>query len=227
MSERPPNAEGYSSRETPPPVPPGRDAAAKAFADALGVSFRVLKVVMALLLIALLFSGVFIVPDNQVAIVLRFGKPLADFTVYKAGRHYALPQPIDEKIFFWSPIAEQTLHIDSFWPMLTPADRNKPFSEVTPTSEGLRRRGRDLLTADQNLVHLRLTFRYRVKDAATYVSRLYDDPTLANAVVPPEKALIVGIIEAATVKAAAVCTADRDRPQPSGDGGPDPAKRRP
>ena len=53
---------------------PGLDAAHQSLADALRVSFWVLKLAMLLLVVVYLFSGVFNVREQEIAVCLRFGR---------------------------------------------------------------------------------------------------------------------------------------------------------
>ena len=55
-------------------VPATRDPGNEALADALRVSFRLLRVVMVILLALYVVSGIFIVKQDEKAIVLVFGK---------------------------------------------------------------------------------------------------------------------------------------------------------
>ena len=54
---------------------PAEEAGSRALNDALRSSLRILKFLMALVAVMVVFSGVFTVEPNEVAIVLRFGKP--------------------------------------------------------------------------------------------------------------------------------------------------------
>src|SRR5436190_20274143 len=51
------------------------DPANQSLADALRASFRVLKAVMLLLIVIFLFSGMFMVDQNEVVVLSRLGKP--------------------------------------------------------------------------------------------------------------------------------------------------------
>ena len=80
---------------------PSLDPAQQSLADALRLSFGILKIVMIILAVFFLASGVFIVDQKQAALVLRFGRPvggLRDPTVYEPGLHWALPYPIDRVV---------------------------------------------------------------------------------------------------------------------------------
>src|SRR6185295_19876580 len=80
------------------PSPDVEDAGAQALADALRSSFGVVKFLMALLVLAFVVSCIFTVRPNEVAVVLRLGKPrgIGAERILRPGLHWALPYPIDE-----------------------------------------------------------------------------------------------------------------------------------
>ena len=70
------------------------DARSRALAEALQSSFKVVRVLMAALVIAFLCSGITKVDSGHQALQLRFGKfksPLLE-----SGLHFAWPYPIDD-----------------------------------------------------------------------------------------------------------------------------------
>src|SRR5258706_4188788 len=93
-------------KETPSPAPtptPERaqeDAGSTALSEALRSSFFVVKVVMAILVLYFLGSGIFTVPSQQKAIILRFGKPVGTGPdqLLGPGLHWSFPSPIDEVV---------------------------------------------------------------------------------------------------------------------------------
>src|SRR2546425_996808 len=89
--------------ETPKPAAPSNveDPSAQALSDALRSSFNIVKFLMGLLVAAFIVSGIFTVKPNQVAVVLRFGKPrgTGPEQLLKPGLHWALPYPIDEIVY--------------------------------------------------------------------------------------------------------------------------------
>lgn len=102
------------------------DAAGKSLSEALRISFGILKVIMAILVVAFLASGFRTVGPNEQALVLRFGKILgsgdeADPRVLDPGPHWIFPYPIDEMVKV--PVEEQiNLPINSFWYRQTAAE---------------------------------------------------------------------------------------------------------
>src|SRR5512139_377170 len=108
----------HPEAEPKPVLPPGRpdpttpgpaaveDAGAQALADALRSSFNLIKLVMVLLVGAFLASGLFTVKPNQVAVKLRFGKPVGvgREQLLQPGLHWKLPYPIDEVVYI--PVGE-------------------------------------------------------------------------------------------------------------------------
>ena len=74
------------------------DSSTRALSDALSSSFKIVKVLMVALVVIFLGSGIFTVEPNEVAVVLRFGKPVGSGAdqVLQQGLHWSFPSPIDE-----------------------------------------------------------------------------------------------------------------------------------
>ncbi len=167
------------------------DAASQSLADALRATFRILKAVMVLLVIAFLLSGMIRVDENEEAIVLRFGQPTAG--VRQPGLSLAWPFPIDETIRL--PVNElKTLRLEEIhW----------PGSKCTPRGLDPVRDGA-LLTGDRGLVHVKWTLTYKVNDIEEFVK------TLADSGVGQEErieSLLTNLLENAAVLEAAGMTA--------------------
>ena len=74
------------------------DPAQKALADALRVSFLILKIIMAGLVIYYVFiHPLFTVANNEKAVRLRFGH-IVEQNITEGGPHFAWPYPIEEVI---------------------------------------------------------------------------------------------------------------------------------
>ena len=70
------------------------DAGSKSLAEALRISFAVLKIIMAVLIVLFFTSGIFTVAPDQRAMVLKFGKIRGDTTesrILGPGLHWAVP----------------------------------------------------------------------------------------------------------------------------------------
>jgi len=92
------------------------DVGGKSLAEALRISFSILKVIMGVLVILFLASGFFRVDYDEQALVLRLGKirGIGEDRVLKPGLHWVLPYPIDEIVKI--PVTEvQSVNIDDFW----------------------------------------------------------------------------------------------------------------
>jgi membrane protease subunit HflK len=144
------------------------DASTLALSDALRSSFRIIKLLMILLVAAFAASGVFTVKPNQVAIKLRFGKPVGvgSEQVLKPGLHWAFPYPIDEIVYV--PVGEsRTLTSTKGWYYVTPEEE---AGGLEPAVLGSLRPGLDgyALTGDGNIIHVRATLNYRITDPVSY-----------------------------------------------------------
>ncbi|MFM8577914.1 MAG: SPFH domain-containing protein [Planctomycetaceae bacterium] len=165
------NAEPVLSSESPPAL----DPAQQSLAEALRVSFAILKMSMVVLLVAYACSGIFSVGSNEVALRLRFGDYLGDpgSRVLERGTYLAAPFPI-----------EQVVKVDTR-PMTLSLDREFWF-EMTEQESGLTRaqlqgqkamplhplRDGSLITGDFSIVHAKWTITWRVAEPVGYVTNV-------------------------------------------------------
>jgi membrane protease subunit HflK len=154
---------------------PSLDPAQQSLANALRLSFGILKFVMLCLAVFFVVSGSFTVDQKQAALVLRFGRPLGGVdtpVVYEPGLHFALPYPIDRKIEV--ALAKETLQIESFFFHVPENQQHLPIDQLQVRYGGLQP-GLDgmLLTADLNVIHARWFVEYRVADPVAYVRNVY------------------------------------------------------
>ena len=163
------------SRPTDNPAPPALDAAQQSLAEALRVSFAILKLAMAALLIAYALSGTFSVGSNEVALRLRFGDYVGDpgNRVLERGTYLAAPFPI-----------EQVVKVDTR-PSSLVLDKEFWF-ETTAQESGLTRRQlqgqkalplnplRDgsLISGDSSIIHAKWTLTWRVSDPVAFLTNV-------------------------------------------------------
>ncbi|NQV32403.1 MAG: hypothetical protein HQ515_06895 [Phycisphaeraceae bacterium] len=169
------------------------DTADKSLADALRVSFIILKVIMAIVVIAFFASGFQTVGSDEQGLVLRFGKIRtvgADGDVTLGpGLKWVFPYPIDELIKI--PVKNRLdLSVNSFWYYMTPQQilnpellkRRPPGPNLNPTQDGYTlTRGEsvaDLMDGaaggnDYNIVHSRWKMTYKIKDAQLFFANVY------------------------------------------------------
>jgi modulator of FtsH protease HflK len=157
-----------SMRLTPTPVTSADDASSQALNEALGSSFLLVRIMVALLLGAFIFSCVFTVEPNEVAVVLRFGKPRSSGadTVLRPGLQWAFPYPIDEIVRIRTG-ETKTVRATNAWYATSPGDEAlgaEPMAQPTlaPGVDGY------VLTSDQNILHVRAAMKYRVADPLTF-----------------------------------------------------------
>ncbi len=144
------------------------DAGSRALNDALRSSLRILKFLMVLVAVVVVFSGVFTVEPNEVAIVLRFGKPVGAGAaqLLKPGLHWAFPYPIDEIVRV--PAGQShTVTSSMGWYAVAPEQQARgqepqPRGTLTPGADGY------LLAGDGNIFHARATLKYRISDPWQY-----------------------------------------------------------
>ena len=185
MSAQDPKTELRPRPKGPPPEV-SEDTTAQALSEALGSSFLIVKVVMALLVVLFLASGMVKVGPQEKAIKLRFGKTVGggEGTLLGPGFHWAFPSPIDEIVRI--PVGQvQSVHSSIGWYQTTAAQEAaksepEPRNALNPLTEGY------VLTADENIIHARGTLRYRIKepglsytfdfvDASNLVQHVFDN----------------------------------------------------
>jgi len=186
------NTEAAASQSAPDQL----DAAGRSLAEALRISFNILKFVMVVLVVLFLASGFFIVGPDEQAIVLRFGKicGIGDQRILKPGLHWSLPYPVDEIIRI--PIKKvQTLAIEDFWYYQTEKEKlaeaaGSPAPQRVGQTLNLVRGDGYCITRnetivglagnDYNIVHCRWKLTYRIDDPELFFRNIYVDQPQAG-----------------------------------------------
>ncbi|OPZ99656.1 MAG: Modulator of FtsH protease HflK [Planctomycetes bacterium ADurb.Bin412] len=93
------------------------DPGNKALAEALRISFVVLKIVMICVIGFFVYGGLYKVEQNERAVVLRFGRVVGGEAraVQGPGFHWAWPYPIEEIVKIPASNTERKLAVRSFW----------------------------------------------------------------------------------------------------------------
>lgn len=169
----------------PRPYAPTVDPAQQSLAEALRVSFTILKLAMFTLLVAYAFSGTFSVGSNEVALRLRFGDYVGapGRRVLELGTYLAAPFPIEEIVKVDTRPA--TLVLDKeFWYETTDQDSGLTRSQMQAQKARALHPLRDgsLITGDSNIAHAKWTVTWRVADPVAYLTNVGSQP-LAAAVV--------------------------------------------
>ena len=172
--EPPRTTEQAATGQTPPPpANPNpavlEDAGSRALSDALRSSFVIVKILMVGLVILFFASGVFTVPSQERAILLRFGRPVGtgEEQLLGPGLHWSFPRPIDEVVRI--PIGElQSVTSTAGWYATTPEaeatnTEPDPGPTLNPAMDGYT------ITSDGNIMHVRATVRYRITQPLNYV----------------------------------------------------------
>jgi len=136
----------------------------QALADALRLSFRLLRGALLALLPLWLLSGVFVVRQHERAVVLRFGRPtgLGAPRVFEPGLHWTWPRPICEIARLET---ERIRIVTAGPPPPPPSDPERSEPGLEPSWEHF------LLTGDANLMLADWALRYTVQDPAGYLFR--------------------------------------------------------
>ena len=146
-----------------------------ALREALRISFVLLKGIMLCVFIFFLFSGVFIVDQDEVGIVLRFGEVTGGKQqYYKPGIHFAWPYPIDEKIMLPGSKKVFGLEFNEFWmsseleEYLDGRPEDIEVQGLDPDKAGFS------LTGDMNVVHSTWSIRYKISDPVRFFRNVGD-----------------------------------------------------
>lgn len=176
------------------------DKANQSLADALRVSFNVLKGIMFVLVVVYLFSNVKFVESSDQALIVRMGALQPG--VREAGLVWALPFPIDEVILLPTRRSND-LMIQSHTFSRQPEEVGKPLSFIARGHGGLNPSvDGALLTADTGLVHVQWKVTYKIDDVGRYITTFRGD-NVASA----EK-LILSMVETEAIRLAGELTAD-------------------
>ena len=161
------------------PAPETQDAGSQALAEALRSSFAIVKVVMALMVLAFLGSGFFQVGPSEKAVILRLGKPVGEGAkqLLGSGWHWSLPYPVDQVIKI--PITEiQQVKSTAGWYFTTPEQELSGEDLATgapldPAADGYA------LSADTNIVHVQVTLYYQVENPLRAIFSFAGDTNFA------------------------------------------------
>ncbi len=151
-----------------PSEAPMEDAGTQALSEALASSFRFIRALMIVLVVVFLGSGIFTVNPNEMAVLLRLGKPVGSGSdaILRPGLHWSFPSPIDEIVRI--PVGEsRTVEATNCWYQVTP---EMEISGQLPPSLSTLQPGVDgyALTSDGNIIHARATAKYRIADPLRY-----------------------------------------------------------
>ncbi len=170
-----PDAHGHFHGPVEPLNVDELDPANRSLAEALRISFSVLRLVMVVLVIAFAFSGLREVKQGQVGLRLHFGAVQGRWAedpqtgqrelvaeVLQPGWHLAWPEPLDRIIVV--PITDQQVDVnEAFWFNEREGEQALPLDEKTVRGTSLTP-GVDgsLITGDKNIVHAQWTITYHI-----------------------------------------------------------------
>ncbi len=188
------------------------DPGQRALADALRVSFFILKILMlALLVYYFAFSGIFTVGTDESAIRLRFGRIVkvdeqTGQNVLDEGVHFAWPYPIEQVVKI--PRSPQTIELRrEYWFWVSEKDADKLVAEegrkgpLNPALDG------SMLTGDANIAHARWTINYKISSPDDFITNVAD-PTSQKALLDAATRVVKAASESAVIYTVAQTTAD-------------------
>ena len=149
--------------------PPGEevDAGLRSLGDAMATSFRILKLIIAILLLLFLASGIKYVEQHEVALHLRFGRRVSTL---KPGLKWSFPRPIDEIVRLPARDRADTVTVERFWYQETGRVQLRREAGASPGGQGDLIPGRDgfAVTGDFNVVHCRCEATFFIRDPVRY-----------------------------------------------------------
>lgn len=186
------------------------DAANQSLADALSVSFGLLKFAMVVLVVVYFASGVFQVNPQEVAVELRFGKMIGESDADKVkapGWYIGLPRPMGDIVRV--PVAAENVTLDgTFMYKMREQERSMTHAQrsqsagllpLNPLEDG------SLITGDANIVHLEgVEFNYQVdatnpSRVVNYVERVGDMDTARKIVIAAAEQGIIHAVASKTL----------------------------
>ncbi len=148
-------------------------------AKALRLSFNALKIIVGgLVLYYIAFSGLFTVKQDEVAVILRWGKiaGVGDGRVLQPGFHWSFPEPIDKIVRI--PVRRvKSLEIREFWSADLDNPQMSPPEFLIPYLHGY------CITGDNNLIHMRLRVSYNITEPISYLTKVKDEEKLIKSVI--------------------------------------------
>ena len=156
------------------------DPANKSLSEALKISFIVLKVIIAILIIIFFLSGVFTVAPDECAIVLRLGKIRGATTperVLESGLHLAIPYPIDTVVKLPGKNAILSMSLNSFWYDEQRSLNGRPGQGLDPVVDGYCLTRNDSVAGlsgnDYNIVHSKWKLTYKIAEPESFLKNVF------------------------------------------------------
>jgi len=139
---------------------PALDLASESLANALRLSFSILTFIIVFLLFTFLARGVFTVHEDEVAVVLRFGKTHVGLVKDK-GLQYAFPYPLDQVVRIWTK--PRKLEVNTFWPTIGEQQKTDAVEKEKELTVVAGAEGAYMLTGDLNILQARWDVTYRIR----------------------------------------------------------------
>ncbi len=193
-------------------LPPAElDPAQQSLAEALRVSFGILKLVMVVLVVLYALSGiVWGIPGDQVAVRLRFGQIVGatpEQAVLHAGRvYFAFPYPVDQVVFI--PVKPQTIRLTrQFWFRPAPGQQEAQANLGQPGPLNPEQDG-SLITGDGNITEAQWSVQYYIDKPLDFIRNVAAPAADPQAVLRSSDQVVTAVAEDAIIFAVAHITAD-------------------
>ncbi|MEM7229950.1 MAG: SPFH domain-containing protein, partial [Planctomycetota bacterium] len=153
------------------------DPANQSLADALRLSFRVLQVVIAVLVVLFIVSGAKTIAPGQSGVAMLWGKILEKDgeSALEPGLTFNWPYPAGEFVLFQAENRRVEVN-NLFWPSVGRGRARTDALEAADIRDGLNpARDGYLLTADDEVAHMQLNGSYLIVDVRDYVGAVRID----------------------------------------------------
>jgi len=200
------------------------DPANQSLADALRITYRVVQILMIALAGLYLFSGFQTVKETEQGIRVLFGEQ-TDVGL-EPGFRFSYPAPLGELVKV--DTGNQALDLyDDFWFFVSEDQKNTKISELSPTPSLNPERDGCLITADNNIAHVKVQVLYRrdPSQIGVYAQNIIPDepggPDARDEQRPArmEQSIVRGAVRRGMVQAVAGVTIDELLRQGSGESG--------
>lgn len=150
----------------------------EAFESTLNLIMKYFKIIIVITLAIIILSGIIIVENDEVAIVLRLGKTVGDGekAILQPGLHLTFPYFIDEVVKVpASKILERT--VDTFYESKINFDENL---------REMKNYGKDkvgnsyIVTGDHNIVRVKIRLKYKISNALDYATNAKDPEAMLD-----------------------------------------------
>jgi len=144
------------------------------FVAILSTAIRYCKWLILILVVVIGCSGIRVVNNNEVAVILRFGRLVGDTReeqIHQPGLLLAFPYVIDEVV----KVPVGRIHEVSITTHAASTSADPTYADIESTGY--------IITGDENIIHIDATLKYRIEDPVEYALYNLDPAASINGIV--------------------------------------------